>query len=158
MSAQKLKDKAYTDVHGITNSVMDYTANNIPLKGEAPTTLVNSTLGAYDYWAIEYAYKPLPQDQEAAELARIAARSTEPELAYGDDVDQGIGGAYDGFDRGPTSSTWATTPWPLPRSVSSSARAVGAPADAQTLPARTRCAPGARWIRPSANWLAPRRR
>ncbi|MEO3693220.1 zinc-dependent metalloprotease [Roseateles paludis] len=98
VSAQKLKDKAYTDVHGITNSVMDYTAYNIPLKGEAPTTLVNSTLGAYDYWAIEYAYKPLPQDQETAELARIAARSTEPELAYGDDVDQGIGGAYDGFD------------------------------------------------------------
>ena len=34
---------------------MDHNGNNIPLRGEAPTTLVNSTLGAYDYWAISNA-------------------------------------------------------------------------------------------------------
>ncbi|MBV8034635.1 zinc-dependent metalloprotease [Roseateles sp.] len=94
----QLKDKAYTDAHGISNSVMDYNAYNLPLKGEAKTTLTNTTLGAYDYWAIEYAYKPIAAEQEAAELARIAARSTEPKLAYADDFDQGVGGPYDGFD------------------------------------------------------------
>lgn len=94
----QLKDKAFTDAHGISNSVMDYNAYNLPLKGEAKTTLTNTTLGAYDYWAIEYAYKPIPAEQEAAELAKIAARSTEPLLAYGDDFDQGVGGPYDGFD------------------------------------------------------------
>ncbi len=94
----QLKDKAYTEAHGISNSVMDYNAYNLPLKGEAKASLTNTTLGAYDYWAIEYAYKPIAAEQEAAELAKIAARSTEPQLAYGDDFDQGVGGPYDGFD------------------------------------------------------------
>ena len=94
----QLKDKAYTEAHGISNSVMDYNAYNLPLKGEPKASLTNTTLGAYDYWAIEYAYKPIAADQEAAELAKIAARSTEPTLAYGDDIDQGVGGPYDGFD------------------------------------------------------------
>lgn len=94
----QLRDKAWTEANGISNSVMDYNAYNLPLKGEPRASLTNTTLGAYDYWAIEYAYKPIPAAQEAAELARIAARSTEPQLAYGDDVDQGVGGPYDGFD------------------------------------------------------------
>lgn len=94
----QLRDKAWTEAHGISNSVMDYNAYNLPLKGEPRASLTNTTLGAYDYWAIEYAYKSIPADQEAAELARIAARSTEPQLAYGDDFDQGVGGPYDGFD------------------------------------------------------------
>ena len=94
----QLKDKAYTEAHGISNSVMDYNAYNLPLKGEPKASLTNTTLGAYDYWAIEYAYKPIAAEQEAAELAKIAARSTEPVLAYGDDFDQGVGGPYDGFD------------------------------------------------------------
>lgn len=94
----QLRDKAWTEAHGVASSVMDYTAYNLPLKGEARSTLVSGTLGAYDYWAIEYAYKTFPAEQEAAELAKIAARSTEPQLAYGDDVDQGVGGVYDGFD------------------------------------------------------------
>ncbi|MDG0833697.1 DUF5117 domain-containing protein, partial [Pelomonas saccharophila] len=94
----QLKDKAWTEAHGISNSVMDYNAYNLPLKGEPRASLTNTTLGAYDYWAIEYAYRTLPAEQEAAELARIAARSTEPQLAYGDDFDQGVGGPYDGFD------------------------------------------------------------
>ena len=33
----------------------------------------SSTLGPYDYWAIEYAYKPLDPATEPAELAKIAA-------------------------------------------------------------------------------------
>ncbi|MDR7268918.1 hypothetical protein J2X20_001547 [Pelomonas saccharophila] len=94
----QLKDKAFTEAHGISNSVMDYNAYNLPLKGEPKASLTNTTLGAYDYWAIEYAYKPIAAEQEAAELAKIAARSTEPQLAYGDDFDQGVGGPYDGFD------------------------------------------------------------
>ncbi len=94
----QLKDKAWTAANGISNSVMDYNAYNLPLKGEARSTLTNTTLGAYDYWAVEYAYKPIAAGQEAAELARIAARSTEPQLAYGDDFDQGVGGIYDGYD------------------------------------------------------------
>jgi hypothetical protein len=50
-----------------------------------------TTLGAYDYWAIEYAYKPLAAADEKAELARIAARSGEPALAFGTDEDNFLG-------------------------------------------------------------------
>lgn len=94
----QLKDKAFTEAHGISGSVMDYNAYNIAAQGEAPTTLNNTQLGPYDYWAIEYAYKPITAGNEAAELAKIAARSTEPALAYADDGDAGGFGPYDGMD------------------------------------------------------------
>ncbi|MCV2355291.1 zinc-dependent metalloprotease [Paucibacter sp. B2R-40] len=98
VSLKQLQDKAYTERYGISNSVMDYNAYNLSLKGEPQGSLTNTTLGAYDYWAIEYAYKPLPAETEVADLAKIAARSTEPQLAYADDIDAGVGGPYDGFD------------------------------------------------------------
>ena len=98
ISQKQLQDKAYTDANGISGSVMDYNAYNLALKGEAPTTFNNTTLGAYDYWAIEYAYKPISVESEAAELAKIASRSTEPALAYADDADAGGFGPYDGMD------------------------------------------------------------
>jgi len=48
-----------------------------------------STLGPYDYWAIEYAYRPIDATLEKTELDKIAARSSEPQLAYGTDEDAG---------------------------------------------------------------------
>ncbi|WP_310383182.1 zinc-dependent metalloprotease [Roseateles sp.] len=98
VTLKQLQDKAHTEQYGISNSVMDYNAYNLSLKGEPQGSYTNTTLGAYDYWAIEYAYKPLPAETEVAELAKIAARSTEPQLAYADDIDAGVGGPYDGFD------------------------------------------------------------
>ncbi len=98
VTAAQLADKGYTEAHGISGSVMDYNPYNIALKGEKQGSYVNTTIGPYDYWAIEYAYKTLPAEQEAAELGRIAARSSEPALAYGDDLDAGAGGPYDGMD------------------------------------------------------------
>ncbi len=49
-------------------------------------------IGPYDYWAIEYAYKPLPggTEGEVAELAKIASRCTEPALQYATDEDAGL--------------------------------------------------------------------
>ncbi|MBV9438907.1 MAG: zinc-dependent metalloprotease, partial [Candidatus Eremiobacteraeota bacterium] len=48
-------------------------------------------LGPYDVWAIEYGYRPFPNirtsSDEAIPLSRIAARSTQPGLAYGTDED-----------------------------------------------------------------------
>jgi len=94
----QLKDKAFTEANGISASVMDYNAYNLAVRGEVQGSFNQSTLGAYDYWAIEYAYKPIEAAQEAAELGRIAARSTEPELAFADDTDAGGFGPYDGMD------------------------------------------------------------
>ncbi|MFN5047985.1 zinc-dependent metalloprotease [Roseateles sp.] len=98
MSLAQLSDKAFTDANSIANSVMEYVPINLALKGERQGGYHRSALGPYDYWAIEYAYKPLAPEQEKAELARIAARSTEPALVYGDDADAGTGGIYDGMD------------------------------------------------------------
>lgn len=87
----QLSDPAFTADHALTGSVMEYAAVNLPAPGQAGGTPFQTTLGPYDYWAIEYGYKPLAAADEAAELARIAARSAEPELAYGTDEDNALG-------------------------------------------------------------------
>jgi hypothetical protein len=69
---------------------MEYSPVNLALKGEKQGPYFTPTLGAYDYWAIEYAYKPIAPDQEKVELARIAGRSNEPQLAFATDEDIGF--------------------------------------------------------------------
>ncbi len=88
-SMKQLQDPEFTRKNGLAGSVMDYTPFNLSLKGEKQGEYVASTLGPYDYWAIEYAYKPIEPAQEKDELAKIAARSNEPLLAFGTDQDAG---------------------------------------------------------------------
>ena len=84
----QLRDKAYTGANGISNSVMDYNALNVPLDGEPVANYHMGGLGAYDYWAIEYGYREHAPETERAALQRIAAMSeTNPALAYGTDED-----------------------------------------------------------------------
>jgi hypothetical protein len=97
-SEAQLADPAFTRENGITASVMEYPAVNLRAAdvARAPRgTLFSETIGPYDYWAIEYAYKPLPAGLSGAEvktaLAQIAARSAEPLLAYGTDEDFFLG-------------------------------------------------------------------
>lgn len=94
----QIRDPEFTRQHGITASVMDYTPYNIAVAGEKQGDYVQNTIGPYDYWVIEYAYTPFAPEDETAELARIAARSTEPWLAYGSDEDAGSGGRSAGID------------------------------------------------------------
>lgn len=94
----QLQDRGFTEKNGISGSVMDYNAYNIATAGERQGSYNNGALGPYDYWAIEYAYKPIAPADEAAELARIAARSSEPLLAFADDADAGGGPGNDGID------------------------------------------------------------
>jgi hypothetical protein len=89
-SQAQLADKGYADRHGLTGSVMEYTPVNLALKGEKQGAYFSPTLGAYDYWAIEYAYKPIAPEQEKAELAKIAGRSNEAQLAFATDEDIGF--------------------------------------------------------------------
>ena len=84
--------------NGIGGSVMDYNAINLALQSEPQGDYVMQSIGPYDYWAIEYAYKPIAPEKEKAELAKIAARSDEPQLAFGNDIDAGFGGAAEGMD------------------------------------------------------------
>ncbi len=71
---------------GMTGSVMDYAPANFALKDEKQGDYFSDTIGPYDYWAIEYAYKPISGD-EKQELEKIAARSSGDELIYGTDED-----------------------------------------------------------------------
>jgi hypothetical protein len=70
---------------GTIASVMDYSPPNISAKKETQGLYYSQTIGPYDYWAIEYGYKPLKD--EKSELAKIAARSGEPGLDYSTDED-----------------------------------------------------------------------
>ncbi|HEX6138095.1 MAG TPA: zinc-dependent metalloprotease, partial [Casimicrobiaceae bacterium] len=83
----ELADPGFTAEHGISGSVMEYNPWNLAVRGEKQGEYQMSTLGPYDYWAIEYAYKTIPAEQEPAELAKIAARSSETELAFSTDED-----------------------------------------------------------------------
>ncbi len=95
----QLQDAAFTRANGMTGSVMDYTPFNIAARDEKQGEYVMSGLGPYDYWAIEYAYKPIDAptpEAERKELSRIAARGIEPQLTFATDED--ADGGPDGAD------------------------------------------------------------
>ncbi len=84
-------------------SVMDYAATNIvPQKGWKQGDYYTTTLGPYDYWAIEYGYKTLSGGTtgEVKELKKIASRSGEPNLQYSTDEDSFVS------DPDPDSNRW----------------------------------------------------
>jgi Met-zincin len=85
----QLNDVALTRKQGLTGSVMDYNPINLAPKGVKQGDYFTTTIGPYDYWAIEYAYKPLTggTDGEAAELQKIAAKCAQSGLDYGTDED-----------------------------------------------------------------------
>ena len=86
LTADQLNDTAITHVKGLVGSVMDYSPINIAPKGKKQGDYYTTTIGPYDYWAIEYAYKPVEGD-EATELKKIAARAPEHDLVYATDED-----------------------------------------------------------------------
>ncbi|HEV3166041.1 MAG TPA: zinc-dependent metalloprotease [Isosphaeraceae bacterium] len=86
LTAEQLNDTAITHEKGNTGSVMDYNPINIAPRGRKQGDYYSTTIGPYDYWAIEYAYKPIDGD-ETTELKKIADRSPDPDLVYATDED-----------------------------------------------------------------------
>jgi hypothetical protein len=79
----QLADAEFTRAHGTTGSVMEYNAVNLPRPGQSGGLPFHTALGPYDYWAIEYAYKPMaagtkPQD----EAGRTAAHCRTQQRAF----------------------------------------------------------------------------
>ena len=74
----------------LIGSVMEYDAVNIAPEGKEQGDYYTKTIGPWDYWVIEYAYKPVkgskPED-ELEELGKIAARVATSDLTYGTDED-----------------------------------------------------------------------
>ena len=75
-------------------SVMDYLPPVVALPGENQGDYYQEVVGKYDYWAVEYAYKPIPNAEtpqdELPELRKIASRVSEPSLTYATDEDSGF--------------------------------------------------------------------
>jgi len=89
LSLKDANDTTKTRETGMVGSVMDYNPSNIVSKEWEQGDYYTTTLGPYDYWAIEYGYKPLSGGTtgEVKELNKIASRSGEPQLAYATDED-----------------------------------------------------------------------
>ena len=74
----------------LIGSVMDYNAVNIAPEGKEQGDYYTKTIGPWDYWVIEYAYKPVDASKPEGELkalGEIASRVATPELTYGTDGD-----------------------------------------------------------------------
>jgi Met-zincin/Domain of unknown function (DUF5117) len=107
----QLADREFTRTHGVGGSVMDYMPAHIAAPGAKAVQTFQAALGPYDFWAIEYAYRGFAPADEAAQLKKIAARSSEPELAFGTDEDNYLGIDPDAlqWDLGKDPVAFATT-------------------------------------------------
>ena len=89
LSVEEIKDEKVVNTMGLCNSVMEYPSINFALNKEDQTLFYDVTPGLYDMWVIEYGYSQALEDEEAEEarLQEILSRSTDPNLAYGNDAD-----------------------------------------------------------------------
>ena len=85
----QLHDKNRTGKMGLLASVMDYPAVNLALPGQKQGHYYTTRPGPYDIWAIEFGYSSGQNNvkDEQTRLEKILARSTEPELMFGNDAD-----------------------------------------------------------------------
>lgn len=90
---EQAQNPEVTGKQGLTGSMMDYIPTNLAARGARQGEYHQTTIGPYDYWAIEYAYKPIAASspaEELPELRKIASRASEPALAYATDEDAGF--------------------------------------------------------------------
>lgn len=89
LSPEEIKDKDVVAEKGLCNSVMEYPSINFAYNKEEQTDFYDSAPGPYDMWVIEYGYSPALDDpaQEEERLSAILARSSDPDLAFGNDAD-----------------------------------------------------------------------
>lgn len=87
LKPSELNNKDLTRKIGLMNSVMDYPATNIALDKTKQGDYYTTKAGPYDLWAIEYGYTPCAESEEKVVLEKILSRSTDPQLAFGNDAD-----------------------------------------------------------------------
>ena len=74
----------------LIGSVMEYDAVNIAPEGKEQGDYYTKTIGPWDYWVVEYAYKPIDASKPEGELealGKIASRVATSDLTYGTDED-----------------------------------------------------------------------
>ena len=89
LTLKEINDPKRSKEFGFAGSVMDYLPVNIMPKGQQQGDFFMSTLGPYDYLAIEYGYKSLSggTDGEQTELKKIAAKQAQKGNRYAPDED-----------------------------------------------------------------------
>ncbi len=87
LSPDQVNDRSVTEKIGLTGSVMDYPSINVSTDRSKQGNYFTTKAGPYDLWAIEYGYTPFTPAEEAAGLNKILSRSTDPQLAFGNDAD-----------------------------------------------------------------------
>ena len=99
----ELNKKKGEALHG---SVMEYDAVNISLDVKKQGDYYTTTIGPWDYWVIEYAYKPIDgnkPESELPELGKIASKVATSELRYATDGDASM---YQYRDLDPLVNRW----------------------------------------------------
>lgn len=88
-SMEDIKDPEKVNGLGLSNSVMEYPAFNFQRNPKDQTLYCDVTPGPYDKWVIEYGYSPAADEPllEELRLKKIADRSIDKRLAYGNDAD-----------------------------------------------------------------------
>ena len=87
LSPAQMNDKSLTRKIGLQGSVMDYPAINVSSDRSKQGDYYTTKAGPYDLWTIEYGYTPFNEKDEEAGLNKILSRSTDPQLAFGNDAD-----------------------------------------------------------------------
>ncbi len=98
LSPKQINDRSITSAKGVMGSVMDYEIVNLAKNGQTQGDYFSNRVGPYDIWAVQFGYTP-PLADAAAESRRmnaLLARSTEPDLIFGNDAD--ITNANSGID------------------------------------------------------------
>jgi len=85
LSPDEAFDADTVATRGLAGSVMDYPLVNFAPPGREQTLFYAVRPGTYDDWAIEFGYSPELDDP--ARRAAHLARSTEPQLVFGNDAD-----------------------------------------------------------------------
>ena len=78
-----VNNEAITTKMGLIGSVMDYPAVNYNMDRDNQGQYWTTRPGPYDAWAIQFGYQSMSDE----EMAELLAKSTEPQLAFGNDAD-----------------------------------------------------------------------
>ena len=83
-SPEELANPSLIEGKALSTSVMEYPAINITRDRSKQGIYYDNAVGPYDEWAIELGYKPFKSEQERQ---NVLSKSTQPELAFGNDAD-----------------------------------------------------------------------
>ena len=87
-SIDEMNDPNIGGKNGIASSVMDYHATNVSLDREKQGEFALNRPGVYDIWAIQYGYTEFNSPTaEKVGLEAILAKSSDPQLCFGNDAD-----------------------------------------------------------------------